>query len=270
MHFKVIACEVLAREIYHCAARARNTLDIELFTQGLHDNSDIMRERLQERLDSIDQSHYDALLLGYGLCNNGIVGLRARNLEIVIPRGHDCITFLLGSRQRYAEEFEQNPGTYYFSSGWIEYPERKGERPDLMAGSGLGKSYREFQQYEKLVEKYGEDNARYLSQFMSQWQEHYTRGALINFDFAAAMEFDKRAAEICTERGWQFTRLKGSLGLIHDWLDGQWDDERFLRLKPGCRVEADYRGNIVKAVGTSIEQCVASPAIGGEDEESER
>ena len=248
MHLKVVACEVLAREIYHCAAQARNTVEIDLFTQGLHDNSDIMRQRLQEKIDSIDATHYDALLLGYGLCNNGIAGLKAGNLEIIIPRGHDCITFLLGSRQRYAEQFDQHPGTYYYSSGWIEYPGRKGEKPELMKNSGLGQSYRQFQEYEKLVEKYGEDNAKYLIEFMAQWQEHYTHGALIDFDFVSGLQLDKRVAEICIERGWEFLRLQGRLDLIQDWLDGQWDEDRFLRLKPGCTLAADYQGGIIKSV----------------------
>ncbi len=248
MHLKVVACEVLAREVYHCAARARNTIEIELFTQGLHDNSDVMRDRLQEKIDSIEAERYDALLLGYGLCNNGIVGLRAANLEIVIPRGHDCITFLLGSRERYAEQFEKNPGTYYYSSGWIEYPERGGEKPELMEKSGLGQNYRKFQEYEKLVEQYGEDNARYLAEFMGQWQQHYTHGALIDFDFAAHLKIDSRVMEICDSRGWEFMRLQGRLDLVQDWLNGEWDEQRYLCLKPGQTVVADYHGGIIKAV----------------------
>ena len=138
LHLKVLACEVAAREIYLCAARSANTVSVELLTQGLHDNSDTMRAELQQHIDAVDCSRFDAILLGYGLCNNGIVGLRAPAIELVVPRAHDCITLLLGSKERYAEEFEARPGTYYYSSGWLEYPDRRGERHEQMPKSGLG------------------------------------------------------------------------------------------------------------------------------------
>jgi len=40
---------------------------------------------------------------------------------MVIPRVHDCISLLLGSRRQYDSEFDQFPGTYYLSKGWKEY-----------------------------------------------------------------------------------------------------------------------------------------------------
>ena len=38
------------------------------------------------------------------------------------------------------------------------------------------------------------------------------------------------------------------LDLLQDWLDGQWDDGKFLHVPAGHYVKADYRGGIVKAV----------------------
>ena len=158
------------------------------------------------------------------------------------------LTFLLGSKERYAEEFDSRPGTYYFSSGWLEYPDRKGDKPELMPSSGLGEGYAKYRNYEKLVEQYGEDNARYLSEFMNQWEQHYTHGALVDFSFLKHLDLDRRVTEICMEKGWEFLRLQGGLDLLQDWLDGRWDDEQFLRVPPGHVVKADYLGGIVKAV----------------------
>lgn len=248
MHLKVLACEIAAREIYYCASRSANTLSIELLSQGLHDNSDVMRETLQKAIDGVDASDFDGLLLGYGLCNNGIAGLRSRELELVVPRAHDCITFFLGSRERYAEEFDEHPGTYYYTSGWIEYPERRGEKPEYSQKSGLGSTYKQMRQYEELVEKYGEENAQYLMDVMGQWQEEYTHGALIDFGFVSHLSFDERVRAICGERGWDYLQLQGKLDLLQDWLDGRWDEERFLRVPPGHEVQPDYRGAIIKAV----------------------
>ena len=248
MHLKVLACEVAAREIYICAAQSANTVSIDLLTQGLHDNSDLMRRRLQAEIDAVDESQFDAILLGYGLCNNGIVGLKARTRKLVVPRAHDCITFFLGSKERYAQEFDQRPGTYYYTSGWIEFPERRGERLEQMGKSGLGDSWRQMKEYQKLVEKYGESNAKYLVEMMGQWEEKYTRGAYIEFDFNRHLGFDERAREICRQKGWEFVLLEGRLELLQAWLDGKWDSEHFLIVEPGSEVAADYCGGIVKAV----------------------
>jgi len=51
-----------------------------------------MQARLQAAIDKVEERQYDALLMGYGLCNNGIVGLTTKSIPLVIPRGHDCIT----------------------------------------------------------------------------------------------------------------------------------------------------------------------------------
>src|SRR4051794_15612515 len=101
MRLKIISCEVLFREISLLASRSPNQVDIEFLPKGLHDErSHRMREHLQRTLDAVDASRYDAIAFGYALCGNGVVGLTARSIPIVLPRGHDCITLFLGGRQR--------------------------------------------------------------------------------------------------------------------------------------------------------------------------
>jgi len=137
MHIKVLACEVLAREVFYCAARSANTIDIELYTQGLHDNANVCRETLQPRIDAAARGPYGAIVLAYGLCNNAVIGIEARAIPLVIPRAHDCITLFLGSKERYQTLFSQRPGTYYHTSGWLEYPDRGGDRVPYDPKSGL-------------------------------------------------------------------------------------------------------------------------------------
>ena len=54
------------------------------------------------------------------LCSNGLVGLTARNIPVVVPRAHDCITLFLGSKERYLDYFQSHTGVYFKTSGWIE------------------------------------------------------------------------------------------------------------------------------------------------------
>ena len=96
------------------AAQCDHVVDVEFLRKGLHDaGQGTMLENIQRAVDEVSAQTYDAILLGYGRCNNGIAGLRANDLPLVIPRAHDCITFFFGGRDRYEEYFFQNPGTYY-------------------------------------------------------------------------------------------------------------------------------------------------------------
>ena len=98
MNLKLLACEILYRETCAAVAQSRNRVDIEFLPKGLHDmGQEGMNRRLQEELAAIDQSQYDAILFGYGLCSNGLVGLTAMSIPLIVPRAHDCVTLFLGS-----------------------------------------------------------------------------------------------------------------------------------------------------------------------------
>jgi hypothetical protein len=245
MRIRVAACDVLRREMYACAARAAPAVEVTLLEQGLHDNSDLCRGRLQPLVDSTDPERFDALVLGYGLCNNALVGLRAGRVPLVVPRAHDCITLLLGSKERYARLFAEHPGTYWFSRGWLECHENGGERFEPMQKSGLAPERRA--DFADLVAKYGEDNARYLTEFFEGWKRHYTRGALIEFDGDRDERLADKVRAICQERGWEFAPVPGDLTLLEAGLAGRWDAERFLVLAPGEQVRASYDERILKA-----------------------
>lgn len=241
MHIKALACEVIARQLFYCAARARHTMDIELMTQGLHDNADACRAELQQRIDAVDPAQFQALVLGYGLCNNALVGVRAGRVRTVVPRAHDCIALLLGSKERYAEEFAREPGTYYYSDGWLEYPERGGKRVAYDQKSGLARRVA----YEELVRKYGAENAEFIQQVMSAWQVNYTRGAYIRFPFNHDQTYAATVQRNCAEKGWRYAEMPGDLALLQALLDGEWHEERFLLLEPGQKIKADYGRDIL-------------------------
>ena len=108
MRFKMISCEVFARLVYHAAAKSPHILDIEFTELRSHVNPDKLRGQIQTIIDSTPD-HYDAILLGYGLCGNGTAGLKARSIPLIIPRAHDCCTIFLGSRQALSTGKPQCP-----------------------------------------------------------------------------------------------------------------------------------------------------------------
>jgi hypothetical protein len=226
MRLQFITCKVMQREAYYCAARSKNVVDIVLMPQGLHDEPDKLRTEVQKALETIHDIQgraYDASLLGYGLCSNGIVGLSAK-IPIVVPRGHDCITLLLGSKDRYQDYFDSHRGVYWYSPGWIE----SGKQPGKERYEATLKEYQE---------KYGDDNAQYLMEVEQDWIRQYNWATFIDWDLADSDEYREYAKRCAEYLGWNYDELKGSPALMQKLVDGQWDDNEFLVVKPGRKIK---------------------------------
>lgn len=243
MRIKCLACEALARPTYLAAALSPHIVDIEMIQRGLHNRPASLREHLQVQVDSVVGAGYDAVALVYGLCGQAIAGLVARDARLVIPKAHDCITLFLGSRERYNQQFETTPGTYWYSHDYIERDDGSGA--SLSMGSGTDSDLEAV--YEEYVEKYGKDNADYLMETMGAWQSHYQRAVFIDMGIADASQVEQRARQEATRRGWTFERMAGDLALIRRLLGGDWNGD-FLVLEPGQAVGMTYDENILSGM----------------------
>jgi hypothetical protein len=241
---KLVACEVLYRELCSLIARSPHQVDLAFLPKGLHDiGSAGMVERLQAAVDSAETPGYDALLMGYALCNNGISGLRARTLPLVIPRGHDCMTLFLGSRSRYQQYFTDNPGTYFLTSGWIERGESAGELRQLSIQNRNGMDLT----YDQLVARYGEENARYLFDELCDQTKHYRQITYIDMGLDPDSGFHDQAETRARTNQWKFDAVQGDLSLLERLVFGIWPDTDFLVVPPGHQVVATYDDRIIAA-----------------------
>jgi hypothetical protein len=239
--YMMIACAVFARECYHCAAIARNLIDIKIIEQGLHDiGEEKMSSSLQSEIDAVDKEKYDAILLVYGLCNNGIRNLRAE-LPLVVPRAHDCIAVLMGSKEEYLKFFYEYPGTFFRSTGWIERAKSHLANPDSTTRQmGMGT-------YEEYVEKYGEENAKFLMQTLGDDLRNYKRLTYIDTGLPNSEAYEQEAIKMAEKQKWQYSAFKGNTRLIEKLMNGQWDEAEFLVVEPGNTIEASFDDAIIKA-----------------------
>ncbi len=228
----IIGCHVLWREFCHFASLSENVFNFKFLKQGLHSTPDLLRKELQGAIDSVDEEGYDAILIGYGLCSNGVVGITARKTKLVVMKGHDCITFLLGSKETYRNYFDSHPGTYWYSPGWID----TGTQPSK---ERYDSSYNEY------LERYGEDNAQYLMEMDQGWFREYSIAAYVDLGFSDAARYKEYTKECAQWLQWNYDELEGDNTLMTNFLSGNWNNEAYLVVEPGQRIIASNDDRIM-------------------------
>lgn len=204
---KVIACATVIEEML---LHLPPGMDYHVLDFGLHVNPEALRCALQEAVDALATTA-ETILLGYGLCSQAVVGLRANGCTLVVPKVDDCIAIFLGSAQAYKAQLRTEPGTYYLTKGWIE----AGDSP--------------FDEYDGLVERYGEEKAQRI---MGQILKNYTRLALINtgqYELEHYRDYSQRMAE---RFGLRYEEIPGSDALIKKMLHSPRNEE-FVIAHPG-------------------------------------
>ena len=248
MRLKCIGCDALARVIYLCASQSPHLVDVTLLRLGLHRNPADLQARLQREIDNVTHERlesglkYDAIVMVYGLCGRATAGISAREIPVIIPRAHDCITLFLGSRARYEEQHEKQPGTYWYSPDYIE----RGSQDGTLTALGATDALNIEEEYDKYVAKYGKDNADYLMEVMGAWRAHYQRAAFIDMGVGDSSQVEAKAKEEASRRSWSYERVAGDLVLVRRLLNGDWNDD-FLTLQPGQKLAMAYDERIICA-----------------------
>ncbi|MCE5313734.1 DUF1638 domain-containing protein [bacterium] len=237
MKYKVIACGVFEPYLKHLSKESANDIDVVCMDAGLHSRPNDLRLLAQSEIDNASrQGNYDAIILLYGLCGRGTANLVSRDIPLVIPRAHDCITLFLGSAEAYLKQFNKNPGTFYHTLGWIQ----KKVNPKNREAAELYSNYTrdgwdKHPDFESLAARFGKENAEHVVAFMERWRQHYTRAAYIDMGFPdedALIEFTRDMARIFE---WNHEVIQGDVDLIRRMLAGDWDDNRIFVLPPESR-----------------------------------
>lgn len=245
MRLKLITCEVFAREIASLLGESPHSIVPQFVSKGWHEAPcGMMRQHLQEAIDRT-ASKFHAILLAYGLCRHGIAGLEARSIPLVIPRAHDCITILLGSRERYLEYYHTHPGTYFRSSGWLE----RRRNPETLRNLSEAEKNGLNTTREAFCVKYGSAAGEYLFSVLGAQRRNYKQVTFIEMGVEPDSRFEEQSRSEAEENGWRFEKVGGDLRLLRKLLQGEWSDSEFLVVPPGSRVRATFDDTIIGLTG---------------------
>ncbi len=191
---------------------------------GLHNTPKKMLAALQECVDALAEP--SNVIIGYGLCGNGLVGVKSREHTLIIPRIHDCVAMFLGSHHRYLQRFFANPNTYYLTKGWIEAKDEP------------------LTEYLDYVKQFDEETADYLVEMKYRNYRKLCMVGVSEVELNACRPATMKVAAFCKERfGMEYEEVIGTTELIEALLREpvhlKQDDDAFVVVPPGGEVTMD-------------------------------
>lgn len=238
MNLKLLCCKPMESDVRKIADMSDNHIDIEIIDIKYHEKPEDLNLFLQEKIGSTDD-WYDALLLCLGLCSKATPNLAAKHMPVVVIKAHDCITFSLGSREKFKEVFNKNTGTYYFTKGWLENINT--ESSAIFMLDEINRKNR----LKFLAEEYGEDNAEFLLEMETSWIGHYNRALFIKDDYEDNNTEIKKLEKITREAGWNLDFETKEYNILNDFLSGNWHTNDFIVLDPGEEIFETGDDNIL-------------------------
>lgn len=239
---RLIACDVFAPELRSLGVDEAITVFLPM---GLHDQPSQLRQALQAEIDGADkQARIDAesdvkpgaILLAYARCGDGLVGLRARRLPLIIPRADDCMALFLGGGEEARAFRRRHPDWYFATAGWAN--------GGLLPGPG-----REARIRERYREKYPDDDelVEDLVDADRDTYGHYTTLACIQTTENDPTGLSAACAGCAAAMGWRQQSLEGTVTPLQKLLEGPWPEEAFLTVPPGYRIVAANDARVLAA-----------------------
>ncbi len=218
----VIACQVF-QNLFERFVKQGQIQKFIYLDYGLHSVPRRLTLAVQEALDNLAEP--SRIILGYGLCGNGLNGIQAGIHNLLIARADDCIAIFLGSYERYLSEFKSESGTYYLTKGWLE----SGSNP--------------LQEYQQYMKKYGLVKANWL---IDSLYHNYRRVVLVAHnqeDLDANRSKAQEVAMFCERWDMHYQEILGSSDYFERLLQtGSYPelaDENFILVPPGGILRQD-------------------------------
>mgnify|MGYP001347448787 CR=1 FL=1 len=195
----IVACTTLKDELEKAMRLTGCDYPIEWIDSKYHNVPEQLREKIQEKIDSIEDK--ENILLVFGCCGNALVGIKATTANLIIPKTDDCISMVLCKQ---GQKFERPKETYFLTKGWIE------SSRSLAA------------EYERAIKLYGLETTQRLFKLALK---HYSYLMLIDTNSYNLDEYIDKAKEIAEVANLELTIEDGDVWFIEKLLKGPHDDD---------------------------------------------
>lgn len=209
----LVACAMVEDEVRAAQEHCGVSLPTIWVDRGHHEKPDVLRVKLQESIGEAEAMGADEVLLAFGLCGCGTVGLHADHAVLAMPRFDDCVNLMLFTGERTARGYAQ-AGVMYLTRGWAH---------DATLITGQWELYRR---------KYGERRANRLMEGM---YGSYRAVSLIDngcYDIADVRGY---ACQCANTLGVDMRVDTGSNIALEKLVSGRWDED-ILVYRPGSSV----------------------------------
>ncbi|MGM0431708.1 MAG: DUF1638 domain-containing protein [Spirochaetota bacterium] len=211
-----IVCDTILVE---CRSLIPDDVTVVKLPFALHSTPEKLQQKLQEEIDAIpgEGAH---ILIGFGLCSNGAVGLSSKRHWLYLPKVHDCIALFSGSQERFHEITDSELGTLYMTKRFMENEQ----------------GHYHLMEYDAYVQRYGEELAHtYIGMLLNS----YTRGMLIESGEYDIQPYRNMAQRFCTQHDLRFEQISADLTLVEQLFAANVSDDRIICKEPGESVELD-------------------------------
>ena len=247
MLIKFICCDVFTRIACDLVSKSPHCIDLEFVPMLMHEKPENLKHYIRDIIEkSTDESarKYDALILGFGLCGNAVIGLTCP-IPMVIPRSHDCCTLHMGSKEGFIASFGDTLSSRWCSTGYFERSAML--RNDYFLTDQL-ENYKTSKEYMGYLEQYDEEMADYLWKTLHPQRESkeavYIK--IDGFEYSDSLERFRSSQE---EAGISVREVAGDISMLKDLINGEWDEDRFLTIPPGKKIEGVYDMDVVMQAG---------------------
>jgi hypothetical protein len=208
----VLACRTVAHELTSAIETTGASYPVCWVDSEFHNRPEKLREEIQSKIDGLWNAN--TIILAFGLCGNGLIGLHSEKARLILPRTEDCISLLLGSQERRAMLTQEAP-RFFFTKGWLE-----------SEGSIA-------HEYEYCVRRFGLQRGLKIMRMMLKGYRYFSFIETGGYDSAP---YIAKTEKLARKLGLAHQVIVGSSRFFEKLLLGPWDHE-FIVVQPGCLTE---------------------------------
>ncbi len=202
----LIGCEVVRRDIEDLT-KEFSDLDTLWLDENLHSDPEILKMELQKAIDeSVD---YNEIIISYGRCGNAMIGICARNCDIIYSTIDDCISGFLNNDPKLKE---YRKCSLFVNRGWLNTFFNHDNLDD-----------------NKIIEKYGEEKAKMIKDMIYR---NYTDLIYMQVEDEVSMDYKKEAEKVADSYDLELKFVEASLEVYKKLLNCE-TGENIKRLKKG-------------------------------------